>query len=284
MNIRAILMGLAFSLIWSSAFTSARIIVEDASPLMTLAARYLISGLIGVGIAAALGQSLRLTRTQWTATIIFGLCQNFLYLGLNFTAMQTVQASLAAVIASCLPLTVALVGILFLRERWSWLTLIGLTLGVIGVLTIMSARVDGGFDLFGLVLCVLGLMALTAATLLVKTATSGGNLIMIVGLQMLAAVLPLAIASLLTEDLRLNVTPPFVIAFAYTTLFPGLIATFIWFALVRQIGAVRAATFHFLNPFFGVTVAAFVLAEPLGLRDLLGVMVIMAGIVAVQRG
>ena len=39
-------MGLAFALIWSSAFTSARIIVADASPLTSLAVRFLISGLV----------------------------------------------------------------------------------------------------------------------------------------------------------------------------------------------------------------------------------------------
>ena len=36
MDIRAILMGLAFAVMWSSAFTSARIIVADASPLAAL--------------------------------------------------------------------------------------------------------------------------------------------------------------------------------------------------------------------------------------------------------
>ena len=57
MDIRAILMGLAFAVMWSSAFTSARIIVMDASPLLALSLRYLISGLIGVGIALQMGAS-----------------------------------------------------------------------------------------------------------------------------------------------------------------------------------------------------------------------------------
>jgi probable blue pigment (indigoidine) exporter len=43
---------------------------------------------------------LRLTKAQWRAVLIFGICQNALYLGLNFVAMQTVEASLAAIIAS----------------------------------------------------------------------------------------------------------------------------------------------------------------------------------------
>ena len=64
MDFRSILMGLAFAFMWSSAFTSARMIVADAPPLTALALRFAVSGLIGVGIAAALGQSARLTRGQ----------------------------------------------------------------------------------------------------------------------------------------------------------------------------------------------------------------------------
>jgi drug/metabolite transporter (DMT)-like permease len=63
---------------------------------------------------------------------------------------------------------------------------------------------------------------------------------------------------------------------------PGLAATMIWFWLVNRIGATRAATFHFLNPFFGVAIAAILLNEALGARDILGVAVITFGILAVQ--
>jgi len=108
MDRRAIFMGIIFALMWSSAFSSARIIVADASPLFSLALRFLISGVLGVAIALWMGQSWRLTRPQWYATILFGVCQNALYLGLNFVAMQTIQASLAAIIAS----TVASVAVL----------------------------------------------------------------------------------------------------------------------------------------------------------------------------
>jgi drug/metabolite transporter (DMT)-like permease len=45
---------------------------------------------------------------------------------------------------------------------------------------------------------------------------------------------------------------------------------------------VRAATYHFLNPFFGVLVAAVLLGETLGLGDIVGVVIIAAGILAVQ--
>ncbi len=282
MDIRAIFMGLAFALMWSSAFTSARIIVADASPLAALSLRFLLSGALGVGIALAIGQSWRLTRAQWGATILFGLCQNALYLGLNFVAMQTVEASLAAIIASALPLLVGLAGWLIFRERLSWVAIAGLLAGFAGVGLIMGSRLSGGVDVVGVIYCGLGVLALTFATLAVRGASSGGNLMMIVGLQMLVGSVVLAIAAALTETVYVTITTPLILAFTYTMLVPGLLATWVWFMLVNRIGAVRAATFHFLNPFFGVAVAALLLGEELGSLDLIGVAVITAAILVVQ--
>ncbi len=282
MDFRAILMGLTFALIWSSAFTSARIIVADASPLASLALRFFLSGLIGVAIARMLGQSWKLTRDQWRATIIFGICQNAIYLGLNFYAMQTVEASLASIIASMMPLMVAFAGWVVFRDRLPALGIIGLFLGIGGVALIMSARLEAGVDTYGVALCIIAAIALTVATLSMRTMSAGGNLMMVVGLQMFVGAGVLAVASALTETIRVDVTPELIIAFVYTTLAPGLLATWIWFALVARIGATKAATFHFLNPFFGVAIAAVLLGERLVVRDVIGVAIIAAGILAVQ--
>ena len=244
--------------------------------------RYLISGLLGVGIAVALGQSWRLTPAQWRATVVFGILQNAVYLGLNFVAMQTVQASLAAIIASTMPLLVGFAAWAFLGERLRPLGIAGLIAGVIGVSIIMGARLGGGVDLMGVLLCGIGVVALTVATLMVRGATSGGNFIMIVGLQMLVGCAALTVATLLLETPRLTPSWPLFFAFSYTSLVPGLAATMIWFWLVNRLGATRAATFHFLNPFFGVAIAALLLSEPLGASDILGVLIVTFGILAVQ--
>ena len=282
MDLRAIAMGVAFAIMWASAFTSARMIVADAPPLTALAIRFLISGLIGILLARLLGQSWRLSRAQWVATLVFGICQNALYLGLNFVAMQTIEASLAAIIASTMPLLVALGGWLVFGEKVRALGAAGLVIGVIGVALIMGSRLSAGVDMFGLTLCVIGVISLTIATMAVRGASSGGNLLMIVGIQMLIGSASLALIAIPTEPFEVNWTLRLTLSFIYTTLVPGLAATWVWFLLVQKIGAVRAATFHFLTPFFGVAVAAILLDEPLRGLDIAGVAIIMLGILAVQ--
>ena len=282
MDVKSILAGLAFALMWSSAFTSARIIVTNAPPLSISALRFLVAGVVAVLIAKLMGQSMRLTRLQWRLTIVFGICQNALYLGLNFIAMQTVEASLAAIIASTLPLLVALFGWLIAGETVRPLGIAGLLAGMAGVALIMGTRLSAGVDPFGVALCCLGALALAFATLAMRGASSGGNLMTVVGFQMLIGSLALAVPALAFETWQVNWTPVVVIAFLYTIFVPGLVATVLWFWLVRRIGATGAATFHFLNPFFGVLVAALLLSEALGLLDIVGVAIVTVGILAVQ--
>lgn len=282
MDLRAILMGFGFAFMWSSAFTSARIIVASAPPMGALALRFAISGIIAVALARMLGQSWHLTRSQWRATIIFGICQNALYLGLNFIAMQWIEASLAAIIASTMPLLVAFAGWAFLGDRLRPMGYIGLLMGVAGVILIMGARLSGGVDIWGIALCAIGAVSLAVATLSLRGASGGGNFLMVVGLQMLVGSAVLTVPALALETFTVDWSLQLIAAFAYTTLIPGLAATLVWFHLVERIGAIRAATFHFLNPFLGVSIAAVLLSESLRSADMIGALIIAAGILAVQ--
>ena len=283
MDFRSILMGVSFSFIWSSAFTSAKILVTAASPLMVLSLRFFISGLLGIALARMLGQKIQLNKGEWTVVVIIGISQNAIYLAFNFIAMQWIEASLAAIIASLLPLVVAAVCWIFLGEKTGFKGMLGLIVGFGGVLVIMLDKLSSSNAYLGMTLCLIAVAALAGATLYVGRMMSlNKNVVMIVGLQMLVGSITLFPFSLIFETWNIEWSTSFVLAFLYTTLVPGLLGTLIWFFLVRRIGPVKAATFHFLNPFFGVLVAAFILSEPLSISDGIGVTIIMAGILLVQ--
>lgn len=286
MDLRAIGMGLIFALMWSSAFATARIIVADAAPLAALSLRFAISGLIAIAAAVALGAARLPARDQWRSILVFGLLQNAAYLGLNFVAMQWVEASLAVIIAASMPLMVAALSWAWRGERLPPLGLAGLVAGFAGTALIMGTRLSGGADPLGTLLCVLGALGLAIATLTLRSASGGqggiGPLLMVVGLQMLAGSVALGLIAAVAEPFRLTPTVPLALAFAYQIAIPGLAATLLWFALVRRIGPTRAATFHFLNPAFGTAIAAALLGEALRPTDILGAAVVAAGILAVQ--
>jgi drug/metabolite transporter (DMT)-like permease len=181
-----------------------------------------------------------------------------------------------------MPLLVAFAAWVVFGERLPAAGIAGLVAGFAGVALIMGTRLQGGADPYGVVLCFLGAVALTFATLSVRGASSGGNVLMIVGLQMLVGSAALFVPAALFETWQVAPSWRLAAAFTYTLFIPGLAATLVWFLLVRRIGATRAATFHFLSPFIGVLVAAAVLGEAIVWTDLVGVAIIMAGILAVQ--
>lgn len=290
MDFRSVIMGVSFALMWSSAFSTARIIVAFAPPLMALSVRFILSAAIALILARLLGHKLRpdggWSGLQIRAIILFGLCQNTLYLGMNFIAMQWIEASLAAIIASSMPLIVAgLAFVLHRNEKASWSSLFGIFLGMAGVVLIMGGRVQAGADLIGIILCLIGAFALATATLSIKNALpKGDSLLIVVGLQMVVGAISLGILSGIFESTsELHLSKNLILALLYQSLVPGLGATLIWFALVNRIGAIKASSYHFLNPILGVSMAAILLGEALSLNDVAGVAVITCGILIVQN-
>ena len=283
MDLKSLLMGLSFAAIWASAFTATRIVVVEMPPLFALVVRFGISAVIAMALAAAMGQSMRLTRPEWRTVVVFGLCQNALYLGLNWMGMQRIEASAAAIIASMMPLLVAFFGWAAGRERLRPPAVAGLVLGVIGVVVIMSVRLRHGLDLIGTAMCLVAVVALTVATLAVRGAGGGRNVLMIVGLQMAVGSAALVVPSAVLEwGQPVDWTVGLAAALAFSILVPGILATFLWFRLVTRIGAVRAAAFHFLSPPLGVAIAALALGERFGWSDVIGSVIVAAGILMVQ--
>ena len=57
-------------------------------------------------LAFLVGQRINFSKNEWKVICIFGICQNAIYLGLNFLAMKWIDAGIGAVIASTLPILV----------------------------------------------------------------------------------------------------------------------------------------------------------------------------------
>ena len=99
---------------------------------------------------------------------------------------------------------------------------------------------------------------------------------------MMVGSLTLLPLSLAFEVWEINLTLRLITSFLYTTIFPGLIATLIWFKLIYFIGPIKAAAFHFLNPFFGVLIANIILSESLFWQQILGVSLVTIAIISLQ--
>ena len=284
MELRHILLGVGFAFIWASAFPSAKLAVQFCPPFFFLFCRFSIAGLFSIILGSYLGQSFQFDRRSLLLIAVFGLIQNGLYLGLIFLALTKIDSNVSVIIASILPLTVAFFSWVLFKTKMSLLGFSGLIVGLSGVLLIMLQRVEKEYEVLGISLCLLGLLATTFSTLIItKIDINKSNILIVVGLQMLAGSLFLLPISYFFEVWSVSFSMTFLFTFLYIAAFPGIIGPVIWFYLQKEIGAVKYSSFHFLVPFFGIGISYFLLGETLTFSDMVGVLIIILGLYLVNK-
>jgi drug/metabolite transporter (DMT)-like permease len=279
-----VLIGL-FCLLWSFAFVAGKIGVTDCPPLLFLTVRFLLAGILILGISA-----LRRERWDlgWRDVVVFsilGVANNALYLGLGYTGLQTVSAGLGGLVVSANPVFTAVLAAIFLGETLTWRKVSGLLLGVAGVTFIVWHRLSVGTDHFeGIVFTLASLASIVAGTILFKVLSPKGSLWIGNGIQNMSgglAVLPFAAAFSNVGD----VVPSARLAgaFAFLVLGGSILAYLLWFHLLKVCGATAASAYHFLMPPLAMFFAYLVLGEYVEVRDLLGIIPVAIGIYLVTR-
>jgi drug/metabolite transporter (DMT)-like permease len=275
-----------FCLLWSFAFIAGKIGVTDCPPLILLAARFSLAGLLILGFFAFRRDAWR--ELSWREALMFailGIANNALYLGLGYTGLKSVSAGLGGLIVSANPVFTAALAALFLGEAMTWRKVAGLLLGIAGVAFIVWHRMSVGTDsLHGVFFTFASLASIVLGTILFKLFAPKGSLWIGNGIQNLAAGIVLAPIAVGFADIH-DVVPSLRLAgaFAFLVLGGSIIAYMLWFHLLKVCGATAASAYHFLMPPLSMLFAYLVLGEHVAFRDLLGIVPVALGIYLVTR-
>jgi drug/metabolite transporter (DMT)-like permease len=274
-----------FCLLWSFAFVAGKIGVTDCPPLILLAARFSLAGLLILGISALRRDELAMSWRDVATFAVLGIANNALYLGLGYTGLQSVSAGLGGLIVSANPVFTAALAAMLLGEGMTWRKASGLLLGVAGVTFIVWHRLSVGTDsLHGILFTLASLASIVAGTILFKLFAPKGSLWIGNGIQNLAAGIVLAPLALgFADPHAIVVTPGLIGAFAFLVLGGSVLAYWLWFHLLNVCGATAASAYHFLMPPLGMLFAFLVLGEHVEARDLLGIIPVALGIYVVTR-
>ncbi|TMK47019.1 MAG: DMT family transporter [Alphaproteobacteria bacterium] len=274
-----------FCLLWSFAFVAGKIGVTDCPPLILLTGRFLLAGILILGISAVRGEGWQLTWRDAAVFAILGLANNALYLGLGYTGLKSVSAGLGGLIVSANPVFTAALAALFLGEALTWRKVAGLLLGIAGVALIVWHRMSVGSDsLHGILFTLASLASIVAGTILFKLLAPRGSLWIGNGIQNIAGGLALLPFALTLADIN-DIVPSMRLfgAFAFLVLGGSILAYLLWFHLLKVCGATAASSYHFLMPPLGMLFAFLVLGEHVEFRDLLGIIPVALGIYLVTR-
>lgn len=133
---RGVLAALATSLCWACGLVLFKIILLNVDPFVLASVRMVfllpVLGLFAILPSGTRSMIKRLTRQNiltmfFSGLIALGIGDTLLYLGL-----ETAKANVAAPLASTTPLFAAIIGVLFLKERFSNRVLIGTLLVTVG--------------------------------------------------------------------------------------------------------------------------------------------------------
>jgi drug/metabolite transporter (DMT)-like permease len=274
-----------FCLVWSFAFVAGKTGVTYCPPLILLSARFLLAGILILGISAVRGDAWQMSWRDVAVFAILGVANNALYLGLGYTGLKTVSAGLGGLIVSANPVFTAMLAALLLGEPLTWRKAVGLLLGIVGVGFIVWHRMSVGTDhLHGILFTLASLASIVVGTILFKVLAPKGSLWIGNGVQSLAgglAVLPFALVFSSLSDVVPNAQ--LLSAFAFLVLGGSILGYLLWFHLLKVCGATAASAYHFLMPPLAMLFAWLVLGEHVEGRDLLGIIPVALGIYLVTR-
>jgi len=276
-----------FCVVWSLSFAVAKIALVDCPPLLLLMARFLLAGLIMLGLGALKPGEISLTKRDLLAFAVIGIANNAMYLGFGYVGLRTVSAGLGTLVVSANPVLTAVLAAMFLSERLTLQKVIGLVLGVGGVGFIVAHRLstgNGQDSATGLIFTGCALLSIVAGTILYKKLAPKGGILIGQAVQNLAGGLVLIPFAFSFESISEIVpTGRLLLSLAYLTLLGSLVGYLLWQHLLRVMGATAASSYHFLMPPLGVLFGWLLIGEHVTLADVLGIVPVALGIYLVTR-
>ena len=277
---------LVLSALWGGSYTFIRIGVETIPPVTLIAARTLVAGGLLLAILRWRGLALPRDGTVWRRFLVQACLNSVVPFTLIAWAEQTTEAGLATILNSTSPIfTFLLTALITRHEAVTPARLFGVAAGIVGICLIF------GFEaLSGLGRGVWAQLAIVAATLCYAGAAIYGRgfkgldpMIPAAGSLVSGAALLVPVSLVVDRPWTLAPSAPSVLALLALAVFSTALALVLYFRLVQTLGSVGVTAQAYLRVPFGVAIGVVFLDESLAPTAWLGLLCVMAGVVAMTR-
>ncbi|MBW4718261.1 DMT family transporter [Saccharothrix obliqua] len=274
---RSVVRMAVLALVWGSGFLWIKLALTGLPPAWVAVIRCALGTAVLAGLAAARRERPPRDRTTWAHLVVAALFCNALPFLLFGIGQQTVDSGVAGVVNATTPLWSLLIGRFTGERGLTPARVAGLVLGFAGVLLIFAPW--EGQDRFGWGVPVL---VGAAASYAVAFAYMGRHLVgrggpMAVSAGQMATATGLTALALPTAG-PVHLNPTAVIAVVVLGVFGTGVTFFLNYRIIEDEGPTSAATVGYLLPVVSVALGALVLDEPLTLRTLAGMAVVLAGV------
>lgn len=277
--------GALFVLLWSTGFIGAKLGLPYAEPMTFLALRMALVVALLLVVAIVTRAPWPRGSRAWIDAVVAGLLVQCGYLGGVFSAIhQGMHAGVVALIVGLQPLLTAAAAAFFLRERTTRVQWLGLALGFVGVVLVVSRGLGSeGINARSLALAAFALASIAAGTLYQKR--FGGTMDFRTGgvLQYAASGIVLFALAAATESMHVTWSAPFVFALAWLVLVLSIGAISLLYLLIKRGKAIAVSSLFYLTPPVTAIMAFLLFGESLTAVSLLGMVIAVAGVALVIR-
>ena len=282
---------LAFAIIyfvWGSTFLAIRVGVREVPPFLLAAMRFLVAGLVLYGWTMARGERSPSAR-QWASVSLLAVLIFVLDYGLLFWAEQRVPSGIAAVMLATIPVFMALSEIILLAtQKLTARLALALLIGIGGVAVLMSRSLDLGvapIDRLGAVALIFAAISWSVASALSRKLPLPPSKVLSSGAQMLSGGVFLTVASAALGEFRdfhpWTVSRGAWLALLYLIVAGSIIGFTAYVWLLHHESPTKVGTYAYVNPVVAVLVGYFLGGEALGLRTILGTLLVLISVVVI---
>lgn len=263
-----------------SSFAIGKIGLTYSSPLLLVAIRFTLAGIIMALFLKMLKMPHPQTKAKWNRIIIIGFFQTAGVMGCIFMSLRTITAGESSILTFMNPLLVIVFGTLFLKIKYGLLQWLGVIFGFIGVFITLGAHVE--FRV-GTLLGFMSALSWSISTILAKKWGELFNTWVLTAYQMLFGGLILFMGSFVLEKpfYIINFNSTFILL--WLVIMSSIVQFAVWFYLLQKGDPGKTSAFLFLAPFFGVVSGWLLLEEQLNWNIIVGALLIFAGIFLVNR-
>ena len=275
---------LFFILLWSSAFISGKVIVEDASPFAALSFRFALVT-IGFFLYSFFKKEKIIAPFKYLfESFSTGVLFHGIYLGGCWYAFSIgMPAAIVALIVTLQPiLTNILSGPLF-NEKITWKQWLGITLGFLGSLLVLGIDFENELPFEGVLISIVALAAITIGTLWQKKLSGKLSLSVSNGYQAFGGCVFNLILIYFFEDPFINFTTSFILGMTHQILLVSFGAFTILMFLIKAGSVSKTTTLFFLVPPTSAIMAYIFINESLTTIDLIGLFVATLGVYIATR-
>jgi len=273
-----------FVILWSSAFITSKVIVDNASPFAALSLRFFIVSIGFFIFVKILNTKIIYDFTKILEAGFSGILFHGLYLGGVFYSISIgMPASVAALIVSMQPVLTNIFAGPILNERVTWKQWVGIIFGFIGSFLVLGFDIGGAIPIVGVVASVLALFAATTATLWQKKLSTKLPLAVNNFYQAVGASIFLFVMMIFFDDPFILFNLNFILSMSWQIIFISFGAFTILMYLIKIGSASKTSNLFFLVPSISALMAWFILDEIITFYDVIGLLISSFGVFIATR-